>query len=207
MTQDQFRRAAGLSAEFAARWFQYIVAAMAEFGITDKAAKAMFIAQIGHESAGFTQLSESFNYSPAGLVSTFGKRITANQASMLGRQRGEKAVPQNRQVAIANLVYQGRYGNSASGDGWKYRGRGLKQVTFLANYLACGKELKIDLVSNPDLLLIDENAARSAGWFWRANNCGKWASDIVRVTQIVNGGQNGIKERAGLFEQAKKVLL
>ncbi|WP_145569265.1 glycoside hydrolase family 19 protein [Yersinia mollaretii] len=206
MTPYQFRMAANISAELAARWIQPMTLAMKEFDITTPVQQAMFIAQVGHESASFTLLVESFNYSVNGLMATFGKRLSSDQASALGRQSGEKLVPLNRQRAIANLVYSGRMGNKAVDDGWKYRGRGLIQVTGLENYRACGTALKLDLISNPDQLLTDLNAARSAGWFWQSRNCGQYADDIQRVTQLINGGNNGINDRKARFELAKREL-
>ncbi len=208
MNQSQFQRAAGISAGLAARWFPHIDAAMKEFGITSAIDQAMFIAQCGHESTSFTQLVESFNYSVAGLACFVkAKRITQDQANSLGRKSSEKALPLERQRAIANLVYSNRYGNKSAGDGWKYRGRGLKQITFLDNYLRCGTALKLDLVSNPELLEKDINAARSAAWFYSSSGCLKYPGDLVRVTQIINGGQNGIDDRCARFLKAKSVLV
>lgn len=208
MNQSQFQRAAGISAGLAARWFPHIDAAMKEFGITAPLDQAMFIAQCGHESTSFTQLVESFNYSVAGLAGFVkAKRITQDQANSLGRKSSEKALPLERQRAIANLVYSNRYGNKSAGDGWKYRGRGLKQITFLDNYLRCGTALKLDLVSNPELLEKDINAARSAAWFYSSSGCLKYPGDLVRVTQIINGGQNGIDNRRARFLKAKSVLV
>ncbi|WP_145588304.1 glycoside hydrolase family 19 protein [Yersinia aldovae] len=206
MTPYQFRMAANISVDRAARWIQPITQAMKEFGITTPVQQAMFIAQVGHESASFALLGESFNYSINGLIATFGKRLSADQASALGRQPCEVAVPLNRQRAIANLVYSGRMGNKAVDDGWKYRGRGLIQITGLDNYRACGTALKLDLISNPDQLLTDLNAARSAAWFWQSRNCGQYADDIQRVTQLINGGNNGINDRKARFELAKREL-
>ncbi|AVX37898.1 glycoside hydrolase family 19 protein [Yersinia massiliensis] len=206
MAPYQFRMAANISVELATRWIQPITQAMKEFGIATSVQQAMFIAQVGHESASFTLLVESFNYSINGLLVTFGKRLSADQASALGRQTGEKSVPVNRQRAIANLVYSGRMGNKAVDDGWKYRGRGLIQITGLDNYRACGTALKLDLISNPDQLQSDVNAARSAAWFWQSRNCGQYADDIQRVTQLINGGNNGINDRKARFELAKREL-
>lgn len=206
MTPYQFRMAANISVDRAARWIQPMTLAMKEFGITTPVQQAMFIAQVGHESASFALLGESFNYSINGLIATFGKRLSADQASALGRKPCEVAVPLNRQRAIANLVYSGRMGNKAVDDGWKYRGRGLIQITGLDNYRACGTALKLDLISNPDQLLTDLNAVRSAAWFWQSRNCGQYADDIQRVTQLINGGNNGINDRKARFELAKREL-
>lgn len=206
MTQNEFQRAAGLGTGLAARWYPHLIATFAEFSIEKPAAQAMFIAQVGHESAGFTAVAESFNYSVAGLQSTFGKRLTAEQCKMLGRQRGESVVPVNRQAAIANLVYGGRLGNKSTGDGWKYRGRGLIQITGADNYRACSAGIKTDLLLVPDLLEKDEYAMRSAGWFWKSRNCGQYAGDVERVTLLINGGNNGLADRKERFERARQAL-
>ncbi len=206
MTKDQFQQAANIGAGLAARWFPHIDATFTEFGITSAVDQAMFIAQFGHESAGFTKVVESFNYSVAGLQSTFGKRLSKDQCAMLGRQRGESVVPANRQAAIANLVYSGRMGNKAAGDGWKYRGRGIPQITGLDNYRACSAALKADFVQVPELLERDEYAMRAAGWFWSANKCGRFGADVEKVTKVINGGLNGIDDRKARFEIARKAL-
>ncbi|HAW8376341.1 TPA: glycoside hydrolase family 19 protein [Escherichia coli] len=205
MNQSQFQQAAGVSAGLASRWFPHIDAAMKEFGIIKPEDQAMFIAQSGHESAGFSALVESFNYTPAALLTTFGRRITNYQAYMLGRDK-EKGQVAN-QPAIANLVYSNRLGNKASGDGWKYRGRGLIQITGLDNYRRCGTVLKLDLVSNPELLEKDINAARSAAWFYATSGCLSYSGDLVRITQIINGGQNGINDRRERYAKAKAALV
>ncbi|EKR1692566.1 TPA_asm: glycoside hydrolase family 19 protein [Salmonella enterica subsp. diarizonae] len=204
MNESQFQQAAGISAELAARWYPHITAAMSEFGITAPLDQAMFIAQTGHESAGFTVLKESFNYSVEALKKTFGKRLTTYQCEMLGRIDGRQVA---HQPQIANLVYGGRMGNKVAGDGWKYRGRGLIQITGLNNYRDCGNGIKTELVAHPELLAQDTYAARSAAWFFATKGCLKYSGDMVRVTQIINGGQNGIGERRERFEKAKSVLV
>ncbi|MFO2452301.1 glycoside hydrolase family 19 protein [Salmonella enterica] len=204
MNQQQFQQAAGISAGLTARWYPHITAAMSEFGITAPLDQAMFIAQTGHESAGFTVLRESFNYSVEALKKTFGTRLTPYQCGMLGRIDGRQVA---HQPQIANLVYGGRMGNKDAGDGWKYRGRGLIQITGLENYTRCGVALKLDLVANPGQLELERHAARSAAWFFVTKGCLKYSGDMVRVTQIINGGQNGIGDRRKRFEKAKSVLI
>lgn len=208
MTSEQFQQAANISAGLAARWFQPLTVAMAEFGVDTALRQAAFIAQIGTESAGFSQLSESFNYSVAGLA-IFGNRLSDVQRATLGRQPGEKTVPIERQQQIANIVYGGRYGNTHEGDGWLYRGRGLKQVTFYDNYFECAAALDVDVVGDPDLLLQEVNAARSAGWFWQANRCNGFAdiSDMIGLTRRINGGLNGLPDRQARYQIARKALL
>lgn len=203
MDLEQFQKAADISAGLAARWFQHIDAAMKEFGITAATDQAMFIAQVGHESGGFRQVVESLNYTPGALVTVFGKRITQQQANALGRTTQQPA----RQDAIANLVYASRLGNKASGDGWKYRGRGLIQITGLDNYRACGAALKLDLLTKPELLELDQHAARSAAWFYTSKGCMAYGADVYRVTQIINGGLNGIDDRKVRYNKARAVLL
>ncbi|EAX7739255.1 glycoside hydrolase family 19 protein, partial [Salmonella enterica] len=108
MNASQFQQAAGISARLSARWYPHIDEAMSDFGITAPLDQAMFIAQAGHESAGFTVLKESFNYSVEALKKTFGKRLTPYQSEMLGRIDGRQVA---HQPQIANLVYGGRMGN------------------------------------------------------------------------------------------------
>lgn len=205
---SQFQLAASLSDALASRWFSPVLAAMNEFGIDTPRRQAAFIAQIGHESGGFKKRVESFNYSIEGLKATFNTRLTPGQCAMLGRQPGEETVPVERQKAIANLVYNKRYGNNGPSDGWKFRGRGLKQVTFLDNYYRCGHALEIDLITHPDLLLQDDYAARSAGWFWHVNRCNQYADsgDFERLTKVINGGANGLVARHARLVIAERIL-
>ncbi|EOC0016324.1 endolysin [Cronobacter sakazakii] len=208
MTKDQFMRAAGISSSLAEKWYPYIVEAMNTYGIDTPKRQAHFIGQIGTESGGFQSVQESLNYSVAGLA-IFGLRLTAAQREQLGRKPGEKALSPERQASIANIVYGGRFGNNMNGDGWKYRGRGLKQITFKANYEECGKALGLNLVDSPDLLLQDKYAALSAGWFWKANGCNQFADvgDVNGLTRRINGGLNGLQDRIDRTKRAEGVLL
>ena len=103
------------------------------------------------------------------------------------------------------MVYSARMGNgpAESGEGWLYRGRGLKQLTGKFNYEKCGASLGIDLVGNPDLLLEPMYAARSAGWFWKANNLASFADrgDLEGMTKKINGGLIGYAERKAKYDK------
>jgi len=203
MNQQQFQKAAGISAGLAARWFPHIDAAMSQFGISAVEDTAMFIAQVGHESSGFTLLVESFNYSVDGLKKTFGHRLTDYQCEMLGRVPGKQVA---HQPQIANIVYGGRNGNKAPGDGWRYRGRGLLQITGRENYAKCGGAMGIELLDAPELLEQERYAARSAAWFYTTRGCMLYSGDIARVTKIINGGLNGLEDRRSRYAAARAVL-
>lgn len=208
MDAKTLQLAVGVSPALAAIWAAPITAAMAEFGIDTPKRQAAFLAQIAHESAGFSELRESFNYSIANLRATFRDRISSDQANKLGRQPNEKVVPLGRQMVIANLVYGGRFGNNTNGDGWKYRGGGLKQLTFCANYSACRDAIGVDIVTNPDRITQPPVAARSAGWFWKSNRCNDYADagDFTGLTKKINGGVNGLEERKALWLTAQRAL-
>ncbi|MGU3523856.1 glycoside hydrolase family 19 protein [Enterobacteriaceae bacterium C23F] len=203
MNKSQFQAAAGISAELATRWFQPVSAAMTEFGITSADDQAMFIAQVGHESGGFTRIAENLNYSADGLLATFGKYFTPQTAQQYGRTTAHPA----DQKGIANIVYANRMGNIEQNDGWNYRGRGLIQITGHDNYRDCGTGLNTDLLLVPQLLEQDEYAARSAAWFFSSKGCLKHPGDIVAVTKIINGGTNGLDDRKARYEKAKSVLV
>ncbi|EAY0431129.1 glycoside hydrolase family 19 protein [Salmonella enterica] len=203
MNESQFQQAAGISAELAARWYPHITAAMSEFGITAPLDQAMFIAQVGHESGGFTRIVENLNYSADGLKATFGKYFPGDTAQLYGRTADHLA----NQKAIANIVYAHRMGNIEENDGWNYRGRGLIQITGHDNYRDCGAGLGADLILSPQLLEQDEYAARSAAWFFASKGCLKRSGDIKAVTKIINGGTNGLDDRKARYEKAKSVLV
>jgi putative chitinase len=106
-------------------------------------------------------------------------------------------------------AYEGRsdLGNTAPGDGVKYKGRGLIQITGKRNYVLCSLALGLPLLENPALLELPENAARSAAWFDYNNRLSAYGDDIKKVTRRINGGYNGLEDRTKLYERAKKVLM
>ena len=178
-----------------------INAAMIEFNIKNPKEQAMFLAQCGHESGNFSTVQENLNYRAETLVKVFPKYFRdVNPADY--EKQPEK---------IANRVYSNRMGNSdeASGDGYRYRGRGLIQLTGKDNYNACGAALKMDLHTDPDYLETAEGAARSAAWFWAHNGLNQYADndDIVGCTKRVNGCTIGLEERTQHYEAAKAVLV
>lgn len=159
-------------------------------GCITKPQQAMFLAQYGHETQGYTRLSENLNYSANGLVNVFRKYFpTLSLAQQYERK------PQ----AIANKVYANRMGNGseASGDGWKYRGRGLPHVTGKDNY---GKfQAWLGKTVDPEELSTDLNLAIKAGvWYWLANGLANLGS-VEKVTVRINGGTNGLEERCKLY--------
>lgn len=110
----------------------------------------------------------------------------------------------------AQIKYEGRVdlGNTQPGDGKRFMGRGLIQITGRKNYAACGAALGLDLIANPDLLAKPQNAAASAAWFWLSNNLNRFADreDFIGLTRAINGGTNGITDRRALWDRAKAAL-
>lgn len=205
MTIDEFKRAAAISDALAGRWHPFIEAAMRDFHIDTPLQQAHFIAQVGHESGGFTVTRESLNYSVDGLIATFPTRITRTQAEMYGRKDNQPA----NQQQIANLVYNGRLGNRLnSNDGYNFRGRGLIQITGRSNYKVCGEAIGIDLENQPATLEQDKYAALSAAWFWSWKDLNRLAEqdNVLAITRLINGGTKGIDDRQARMEKAKAVL-
>ncbi|WP_110970883.1 glycoside hydrolase family 19 protein [Pseudomonas huaxiensis] len=179
--------------------------AAARWKINSRVRLAAFIAQIGHESGQLRTMVENLNYSAEALVKTWPSRFTSQAAPGYARQ------PEK----IANKVYGGRMGNGpqSSGDGWKYRGRGLLQVTGRSNYRAAGLGLGLPLEDEPELLEQAEHAAQSAAWWWAKNGLNEMADAgrIQDIGSIINTGQpgrvpHGAAERKALYDLALRVL-
>lgn len=206
LTVRDFQRATGVSDALRDVWFPHIAAAMKQFGITTPLRQAHFLAQTGHESAGFSQLEESLNYSEGALMSMFGRRISAEQARLYGRNSQHPA----NQKMIASIIYASRNGNedAQSGDGYRYRGRGLIQITGKANYAALVDALGVDIVAQPDLLSGYKLAAASAAAWWKIHGLNELADqdDVTRITQVINGGTYGLDDRKSRLLKAKGIL-
>jgi putative chitinase len=194
-----------------AKWLEAIVQTCQEFEINTPQRVAGFLAQTSHESGGYTMLSENLNYRAATLAACWPNRFAVLGPDKKPIKKDGKLVPTavansiaGKPELIANLVYSSRMGNgpAESGEGWAYRGRGLKQLTGKFNYEKCGAGLGVDLVGNPDLLLEPMYAARSAGWFWRTNSLSTFADagDIKGMTKKINGGYIGLEARQALYD-------
>lgn len=171
-----------------------------EFGLSTIARRAAFIAQAAHESAGFSTFIENLNYSAGALNRVWPSIFPAAIAAQYAQQ------PER----IANRAYANRIGNGpeTSGDGWRYRGRGVFQLTGRANYLACANALGLDLINHPELLEQPVNAFRSAGWFWSSKALNPLADmgSFTEITRRINGGYNGLPDRQAYWARAKQVL-
>ena len=176
--------------------------ALRAFEINTALRTAAFVAQTSHESAQFTRMLESLNYTKtAGLMATWPRRFPT-EASALPFVRNEQK--------LANFVYANRMGNgdSASGDGFRYRGRGVIQLTGRDAYRRAGEVLGLDLVGQPELVQTPEVAFQVAGLYWKSNGLNELADvpDLKSITQRINGGQTGQAERVKNFELARRVL-
>jgi putative chitinase len=183
------------------KWTEPLKETFEKYGIDTSKRQAAFIGQCMHESGGFKLLEENLNYSARALMVTWPSRFPSEEVANQYARNPEK---------IANKVYGGRMGNGPeeTGDGWKYRGRGIKQLTGKENYERCGSGLGVDLVSNPDLLLDPKYAALSAGWFWNKHNLNDLADkgDIETMTKRINGGLLGLDARKAAIKKAESVL-
>lgn len=181
--------------------FEALSAVLPKYEINTPARVAAFLAECGHESADFTIVQENLNYSAKGLQATWPKRFATLAEAALHERNPEK---------IANKVYANRLGNGdeASGDGWRYRGRGAIQLTGKENYLAFGKFVGKSLDETVTYLETLPGAIESACWFWKRNNLNVLADakDIDTATKRINGGTIGSLERRARFEENLKVL-
>jgi putative chitinase len=209
-TPEQLQAATGCKRDRAILFLPFLQGAMKAYDITTPRRMAGFLSQISHESGGFASLEENLNYSTQALLTIFGRhRISAADAQAYGRNDQHPA----NQQAIANAVYGGEWGrknlgNQVHGDGWRYRGRGLKQLTGLRNYERCGAAIGEDLLQFPDRLLMPVNAALSAGWFWSSHGLNALADrgDVPGMTKVINGGDIGLPSRIALYDKAVGVL-
>jgi putative chitinase len=204
ITADLLVRAMRCTRGSALTWARPLSEACAKFQITSPARIAAFLAQVGHESAGLTRTVENLNYRADGLLRTWPTRFDEVKAKALAM----------KPEAIANHVYGGRLGNYQPGDGYRYRGRGLIQVTGRVNYEAVQDLLRShvddvpDLIRMPEVLAEPKWAALSAAAYWHDHRLNELADagDFDHITRRINGGTIGMADRQKRYEQAKQAL-
>jgi putative chitinase len=183
------------------KWLSPLEATFAKYDISTPIRQAAFIGQCSHESGNFKTLEENLNYKPEALMRVWPSRFPDLPTAMKYAHNPEK---------IANKVYGGRMGNGAeeTGEGWKYHGRGLIQLTGKENYANCGSGIGVDLLSNPNLLNLPEYATLSAGWFWNKKGLNSLADsgDIETMTKRINGGLIGLDDRKAKIAKALSIL-
>lgn len=199
LTLERFKKLFPRCAD-AQEWISTMESVLPEYGINTPERIAAFLAQCGVESGGWTKFEENLNYGAPGLMVTFKKYFPTQDLANAYARKPEK---------IANRAYANRLGNGdeASGDGWKYRGRGPIQITGKSNITAFAKKYVDDwqsIVDNPALISNDKRLALlSAIWFWDTTNLNKYADvkDIKGMTRVINGGYNGLEERIKLYNE------
>jgi len=182
------------------QWLEPLNETFEKYEINTPKRQACFIGQCMHESGGFKLLHENLNYSAKGLVATWPSRFPNEEYAAEYERKPER---------IANKVYSGRMGNTEEGDGAKYIGRGLIQLTGKDNYKAVTEALGTDFIGQPQLLEEPRYAALSAGWFWNKKglNALADAGDIDTMTKRINGGSIGIADRKAKIDMVSKYLV
>ena len=182
-------------------WYEALEQLLPDYDINTPQRVAAFVAQCAHESGGFKFIKENLNYKAASLRKVFPKYFPSDDLANSYAQKPEK---------IANRVYGGRMGNGPedSGDGYRYCGRGVIQLTGKDNYTRFAQSLEISPEEVSEYLGTFEGCAQSACWFWEANNLNKWADagDIVKMTKIINGGTIGLEDRIKHYNHALHIL-
>ncbi len=180
----------------------YIDQTCKRFDIWSPMLRAAFIAQAMHESMSFTRMEESLYYrSPDRIRGVWPSRFktAADAAHLIMDPKG-----------LANAVYSNRLGNGdpASGEGWKYRGRGIFMLTGCANYMVAGDALGQDFKRHPELVSMPEHAAMTAGWFWKTRGCNEAMTShgLDATSQLINGGMVGAADRRELYSTCREVI-
>jgi putative chitinase len=181
-------------------WYHALCEILPEYEINTPERVAAFVAQCAHESGGFKFLKENLNYKAASLRKVFPKYFPTDELA------NQYANHPNKQEAIASRIYANRMGNGdeASGDGFKYLGRGLIQLTGKNNYTIFAASIETPLEDIPEYLQTFEGAVQSACWFWEQNNLNQWADkgDILTLTKRINGGTIGLEDRIKHYKHA-----
>jgi len=201
VTESQLEAITKTTAEVA-QYCEAVNACLQRYEMNTPLRATHFLAQIAHESGGFRYVEENLKYSAQALRSVFSKYFQDDAiASDYARQ------PQK----IANRVYANRMGNGSelSGDGWRYRGRGLIQLTGKSNYTQYADARQVDVVQTPGLVATDPILATDvAGWYWKSRDLNRYADsdDIRAITKRINGGYNGLEDRQGYLQRANSAF-
>jgi len=186
-------------------WYNALVDILPKYDITTEARVAGFIAQCAHESGNFMTLEENLNYREETLLKVFGRYFGPGK-------RDPKEYAKNPEK-IANYVYMDEFrtskmGNTQPGDGWRFRGRGLKQLTGRENYTNFGKSVNMTAEQAADYVATEKGAIESACWFWNAKKLNAVADtgDVVKMTKIINGGDIGLADRQARYKKAMEVF-
>ena len=187
--------------QYVNEWYAALNTLLPDYDINTVPRVAAFVAQCAHESGGFKMLKENLNYRAVTLRKIFPKYFPTDA---LAEQYAGK------QELIANKVYGNRMGNGdeSSGDGFRYCGRGLIQLTGKNNYMAFAESIETPVEEIPEFLGTFEGAVQSACWFWETNNLNQWADqgDILTLTKRINGGTIGLEDRIKHYNHAMHIL-
>lgn len=198
-TQDQLARIISGNPHVE-HWYEALCQCLPDYDITTPQRVAAFLAQCAHESGGFTAIKENLNYRAETLSKVWPHLFPAGVAEQYA----------HNQEAIANRAYANRMGNGdeASGDGFKFCGRGLIQITGRNNYQSFADSLQMSVEDVPAYLATFEGAVQSACWFWEANNLNQYADagDILTLTKKINGGTLGLDDRTARYNHALQIL-
>jgi putative chitinase len=185
-------------------WYQDLSQLLPDYDINTPERIAAFLAQCTHESNDFTALKENLNYKAASLRKLFPTHFETDEIA------NHYASLPNKQEAIANRMYANRMGNGdeASGDGYRYCGRGAIQITGKDNYFWFAASVSITPEEASEYMQTFEGALQSACWFWENNNLNKWADagDMDKMTHIINGGTIGIEDRKARYAKILRIL-
>jgi putative chitinase len=198
-TQAKFESCVG-KPPYAEHWFEALCEILPDYEINTVERVAAFLAQTAHESGGYRAIKENLNYKAESLCKVWPRYFNAGNAAQYAHQ----------QEKIANRAYANRMGNGPeeSGDGWKFAGKGLIQLTGKDNYTRYAQSLEISLDEASEHLTTFEGCVQSAAWFWEANNLNQFADsgDMLTLTKRINGGTLGLEDRIKHYKHAIQVL-
>lgn len=218
LNAELLSRATGAQPDVATLLLPFMLGTLKAYEINTTVRISAFLSQAAHESGSFSRMEENLNYSAKRLAVVWPRRFARTDVNGdYVKDEKNKNEPNDLALALANRperlachVYADRNGNGSveSGDGWKYRGRGIFQLTGKANYRAASDALNETFVEEPDRVKLPFNACLTAGWYWSSKRLSKFADteDLEGLSKAINGGLNGLDERVAAYHKAKAVL-